>query len=146
MKETIARTTFPHWAKERARYGDTDRQGHVNNARFATYLESARVEFFALPEIRAAVPEGTEFVIVHLAIDFLAEIHWRDELDIGSGVVRVGRSSFTVQQAIFRGDTPCARAESVLVLLDGRSRRAHPLPEALRAALERYTIRPTALA
>lgn len=131
---------FPHWTRERARYGDTDRQGHVNNARFATYFESGRVELFASPDIRAALPAGTEFVIVRLCIDFMAEVHWRDELAIGSGLTALGRSSFTLRQAIFRGDAPVAAAESVLVLLDTTSRRAHPLPEALRAALGRYRL------
>jgi acyl-CoA thioester hydrolase len=140
MKQDLHRGLFPHWTLERARYGDTDRQGHVNNARFATYLESGRVDLFHAPDVRAAVPEGTEFVIVRLTLDFLAEIHWR------SGRAGLGRSSFTLHQAIFRGEKPVARAESVLVLLDGASRRAHPLPPELRAALERYALRETKLA
>ena len=33
---------YAHWTKESVRYNDTDRQGHVNNAVFVTFLEAGR--------------------------------------------------------------------------------------------------------
>ena len=36
---------FPLHSFDKLRYADTDRQGHVNNATFATFLETGRVEF-----------------------------------------------------------------------------------------------------
>jgi acyl-CoA thioester hydrolase len=33
---------FPHQTFEKVRYGDTDAQGHVNNAIFPEYLETGR--------------------------------------------------------------------------------------------------------
>jgi hypothetical protein len=41
---------FPQTTFDKLRYNDTDRQGHVNNAVFATLLESGRVEFLYAPE------------------------------------------------------------------------------------------------
>jgi hypothetical protein len=38
------RESYPLWTAELVRFGDTDRLGHVNNAKYATYLETARVE------------------------------------------------------------------------------------------------------
>ena len=35
---------FPFRTRDKLRYGDTDRQGHVNNAVFATFLETGRVD------------------------------------------------------------------------------------------------------
>ena len=34
---------FPIQAFDKLRYADTDRQGHVNNANFSTFLETGRV-------------------------------------------------------------------------------------------------------
>jgi acyl-CoA thioester hydrolase len=43
-KPDLAKIDFhSHWARDVLRYADTDRQGHVNNAVFATFLESGRV-------------------------------------------------------------------------------------------------------
>jgi acyl-CoA thioester hydrolase len=40
--DLTSRASFENWVAESVRYGDTDRQGHVNNAVFATYSESGR--------------------------------------------------------------------------------------------------------
>ncbi|HDG9121136.1 TPA: acyl-CoA thioesterase, partial [Pseudomonas aeruginosa] len=42
---------FPIHSSDKIRYADTDRQGHVNNAVFATFLETGRVEIIYDPEI-----------------------------------------------------------------------------------------------
>ena len=34
---------FPSQTYDKLRYGDTDRQGHINNAVFVTFLETGRV-------------------------------------------------------------------------------------------------------
>lgn len=128
------RRRFTHWCEERARYGDTDRQGHVNNAVFATFCESGRVGLFH-GEGAPFAPSGSEFVIVRLTLDFRAEIYWRDRIEIGTVVETLGRASFTLGQGLFRGETCVATAESVLVLMDLAARRATPLPPRLRARL-----------
>jgi acyl-CoA thioester hydrolase len=38
------RDAYPSVTYDKVRYADTDRQGHVNNAVFATFLETGRVE------------------------------------------------------------------------------------------------------
>ncbi len=128
------RRRFTFWCEERARYGDTDRQGHVNNAVFATFCESGRVGLFHSQETPFA-PPGTEFVIARLTLDFRAEILWRERIEIGTVVLGLGRSSFTLGQGLFRDGVCVATAESILVLMDLQTRRATPLPPRLRARL-----------
>ena len=128
------RAAYALWAQDRLRYADTDRQGHINNAVFATFLETGRVAFLYDPAAPLA-PPGCEFVIARLAIDFLAELRWPGVVDIGSVILKIGRSSVTVGQGVFAGDVCAASAETVVVLTDATSRRATPLPETLRARL-----------
>ena len=132
------RTLFRHWTRETCRYGDTDRQGHVNNAVFATFVESARTDFLHPPE-RPLTPGGTEFVIVHLSLDFRGELHWRDGVEIGSVVTRTGTTSMTLAHGLFHGARCVATAESVLVLLDTATRRPLALPAQLREHLTAFT-------
>ena len=91
---------YPSRASTDIRFADLDRQGHVNNAVFATFSEVGRVAFMYDPE-RPLVSEGRSFVIARLLIDFRAELFWPGTVDIGTGVVRVGRSSFTLAQGLF---------------------------------------------
>jgi acyl-CoA thioester hydrolase len=133
------RASYRAWTQDRLRYADTDRQGHINNAVFATFFESGRVAFLYDPAAPLA-PAGCEFVIARLAIDFRAELHWPGTVDIGSAVLSIGRSSLTLAQAVFLGDACIATAETVIVLTDARTRRSTPLPEAARARLEQLSL------
>src|SRR5215831_14945661 len=42
--QTVTRDQFIYWKTVEVRWSDMDAQGHVNNAVYFTYLESARVE------------------------------------------------------------------------------------------------------
>lgn len=130
----ITLADYPFQSFDKLRYGDTDRQGHVNNAVFATLMETGRVEILFQPE--APQPEAdSAFVIARLLIDFRAELRWPGEVRIGSRVTAVGRSSVTLEQAVFQDGRLAASAQSVLVLMDETTRRSRPLPEALRQYL-----------
>src|SRR5712692_5688730 len=94
------RASYRIWTHDKLRYNDTDRQGHVNNAVFATFFETGRVSFLYDAALALAAP-GCEFVIARLAIDFRTELYFPGIVDIGTRVLRVGRSSFTLGQAVF---------------------------------------------
>ena len=126
------RATFKLWTHDKLRYADTDRQGHVNNAKFVTFLESGRVALLYDPPL---APAGCEFVIARLVIDFRAELRWPGTVDIGSVIMALGRSSLTFAQGLFVGEACAATAESVLVLTDATTRRSTPIPPALRERL-----------
>ncbi len=125
---------YPVHTLEKLRFGDTDRQGHINNAVFATLCESGRVAFLYDPD-NPLLEAGTQFVIAKLTIDFLDELNWPGDVLIGTGVSRVGKSSFGLTQGIFAGERCAAQCESVLVLMDEQTRRSTPLPEQTRNTL-----------
>ncbi|ONG54208.1 hypothetical protein BKE38_10725 [Pseudoroseomonas deserti] len=127
----LSRATYRLWAQDRVRFGDTDRLGHVNNAKYATYFETARVEL-----MQQVLPgPDSYFVIARIAIDFRAEIRELSTVDIGTAVTAIGRTSFTTGQAVFQGELCAATAEGVVVLVEAATRRPMPLPEALRQHL-----------
>jgi acyl-CoA thioester hydrolase len=127
---------FPVQTLETLRYADTDRQGHINNAVFATLVEAGRVSFLYDPT-RPLAPPRTQFVIAELTIKFLSELNWPGQVHVGTGVANIGNSSFALDQAIFSGDTCAARATSIIVLIDEATRKSTPLPGHTRTELER---------
>lgn len=126
---------FPHHATDKIRYADTDRQGHVNNACFATFLETGRVEILYDPEHPLAA-DGSEFVIARLTLDFRDEIRWPGSVTVGTGVQRIGTSSVTLVQAVFQDDRCVALAETVIVHIDTAARKSRPFAEAAQARLQ----------
>lgn len=123
---------FPLKLVERLRFGDTDQQGHINNAVFATLFESGRVDFL-YDEGSDMPPAGTQFVIAQLTISFVGEMTFPGEVTVASGIARIGTSSITLSQALFVGGNCTATADSVIVLTDLQSRRSAPLPDAARS-------------
>jgi acyl-CoA thioester hydrolase len=64
---------------------------------------------------------------------YIREIHYPGRVRIGTCVARIGRSSITVEQALFQGDVCFATSRGVMVMLDHATRRPAELPAALRA-------------
>jgi acyl-CoA thioester hydrolase len=124
------RSSYKIWTYDKLRYGDTDRQGHVNNAVYSTFFETGRVAFLYDKDLALAAP-GCEFVVARLAIDFHAELFFPGIVDIGTRVLRIGRSSFTMGQGVFMGDLCAATAEIVAVQMNVETRRSAALSPAM---------------
>ena len=123
----------------RLRFNDTDRLGHVNNAVFAVMLEQGRSEL----AVAAGLPIGEAaqaLVIVRLELDFVREMAWPGEVRIETEVARLGARSLTLRQRLVSADELCARAVTVLVVMDRATRRAVPLEPAWREALGRWMV------
>lgn len=137
--ETVCDTdasSYKHWTNVELRYGDTDRQGHINNAVYCTLFESGRVDFLFDRGGQGVCGEGKNFVIARLTLDYLQEMNFPGTARVGSKILSIGRSSFRVGQAIFMGDQCYSTAESVIVLTDEKTRRSTPLGEALLKILK----------
>lgn len=130
MSETPRLEDFPLRSFDKLRYGDTDRQGHVNNAVFTTLLETGRVEFI-YGGGEPMQDAGCSFVIARLELDYVAEILWPGQVQTGSRIRSVGRSSIHLEQAIFQGERLVARALSILVQVGDTSRKSQPFSPAL---------------
>lgn len=125
---------FPLKTFDKVRYADTDRQGHVNNAVFSTFLETGRVEVLYNARLPILM-QGASFVIASLKLEFLKEITWPGQVDIGTGILKIGNSSITLLQRLFQNDDCVAQAETIIVQVDDETRRGSPLSAAARQTL-----------
>ena len=131
---------YPHRVTEILRFGDMDPQGHVNQAVFLTYFESGRVAMFRTPDLGVGVP-GITYVMVRMECDYLKELRWPGNIEIGTAVAEFGRSSFKVAQGIFRDGVCAATGRATLVCMDLKTRKATPLPDAAIERLSPYKLR-----
>jgi acyl-CoA thioester hydrolase len=131
---------FPGRTGDIIRFGDLDPQGHVNNTVFATFFETGRVMLLRDPG-HLLNPPGATSVLARLDISFLREMHWPGTVEIGTGTTRIGRSSYTFLQAVFHEGECAATADATMVMIDGTTRKARPLPDDVVARLERLRMR-----
>jgi acyl-CoA thioester hydrolase len=85
-----------------------DRQGHVNNAIYSTFLESGRVNLFRDPRSGLDIAD-VETVLARIEIDYLCELRWPGTVQIGTGIARIGRTSVVLDQAVF-SEVPARRS------------------------------------
>lgn len=118
------------------RWGDMDAYGHVNNATYATYVEEARLRWFAtLPDAWRTATSAP--VIAAQTINYRRQVEWPASLQVALVVERVGNSSLAIGFTITAAADPTlvhADGSSVLVWIDPASGRSIPLPDAVRAA------------
>ncbi len=131
---------YPMKSYDKIRYCDTDRQRHVNNAVFSTFLETGRVELLNNPD-NPLISSGMSFVIVSMKLDLVSEIQWPGTVEIGTAVVNIGNSSVGFFQGLFQNGKAVARAETVIVQTDEQTRRSKPLTQETKDILKRYILK-----
>lgn len=125
---------FPHQTYDKIRYGDTDRQGHINNAMFVRFYETSRAEVLYDPKNLLHDDDGS-FVIANLTVEFLQEIHWPGQVQIGLKVTKIGNSSVTFFQALFQDDVLVSTSTSVIVHVNNQTKKSSRLNDAARQFL-----------
>jgi acyl-CoA thioester hydrolase len=125
------------------RFSDCDPLGHVNNAKYLTYLEQARIRLWGgqlgFSSRRAAEggSRGVGFILARAEIDFRAQAHDGDELEVRLSLAGFGRTSATYEYEIVdvSAGTVVVTARSVQVWFDYDAGRPVPIGEDLKATL-----------
>jgi acyl-CoA thioester hydrolase len=119
---------------ERVRFRDLDPMGHVNNAVFLTYIESARVAFLVDLGVATGL-EDMSIIVARIEIDFRAPVSFGDEVEIAVRASRFGDKSFDLDYVLRVGGRVVAEARSVLVGYDYEHGEAVAIPDAWREKL-----------
>ncbi len=117
-----------------------DAYGHVNNARFLTLYEEARVALFFLAARDLDVSFETGIVIARHEIDYLRPVDYGDSVRIEMWVAQIRGGSFTVAYELFDDGVVASRARSVCVPFDLAEKRPRRLSDVERAFLEPYLV------
>jgi acyl-CoA thioester hydrolase len=131
-RQGIDAAGFPVRAELRVRFDDLDLQGHVNNAAASVMLQEGRVEFNRLAGVPQLGP-GLYPVVAATVIEYARELTWPGAIEIRTGVVSIGRTSFTLLQ-LGRQNGASALYAQTTVVVSGPAGPA-PIPEAVRESL-----------
>lgn len=118
------------------RWSDLDAFNHVNNARYLTYIEQARIEW--LQRIGAPwVTDDYAPVLAQTLLNYARPIEYPASVFVELFATRLGSSSLTLGHRIVAADgTLHSDGHAVMVWIDRDSGRPRPLPEGVRRAAE----------
>ena len=119
------------------RWGDMDAMGHVNNAVYFRYMETARIDWCrgigCQPD-----PRGEGIVIVNAFCNFIRQFEYPGDILIRTFVSDLGRSSFDTWVTMARAEQPeqiCATGGATVVWINTPAQKSAPLPDRLRRQL-----------
>ncbi len=128
------------------RWSDMDVYGHVNNARFLTLYEEARVALMFTAARKHGLTTLEEGVVISRhEVDYLRPVDYGDAVRIEMWVEEIRPSRFVIGYELFDDGAVASRARSVCVPYDltaGRPRRLSPQE---RAFLTPYGLDPAAV-
>ena len=119
-------------------FRDVDRAGHVNNAVYVTYLETARIAYL-VEVLGADFASELSLILANITVDFRSPARFPERLETGARVTRVGTKSFVMEHEI-RGDDGrlVLEASSVLVAYDYEGDASMAVPEDWRTRVAAY--------
>ncbi len=139
---------FRHRREIEVRFADTDAMAHVNNAKYLTYCEIARVAYYEAVTGRP-IPLGVHgttegMILAEMRITYRSPAFYGELLTVETRVSAIGRTSFTMEHRLTAPESRygaarlIAVATSVLVSYDYTAGRPIPVPADLAAALRHF--------
>jgi acyl-CoA thioester hydrolase len=123
------------------RYGDLDPQGHLNNAKYFTLIEQARISYVKT----LGLWQGGSFIEIGMILaearmTFKAPILWGQPIQVGVRVDRLGNKSFDLSYSIQDAKTKIEHAagSTVQVAYDYQSAQTMPIPDEWRVIITRF--------
>jgi acyl-CoA thioester hydrolase len=139
QKPQIKRSEYPHFVTLPTRWMDNDVYGHVNNALYYAFFDTAINQYL--------IAEGGLDITAGEVITFAAEsqcqylqaLAFPEVIDVELRVGKLGNSSVRYELAIFKQSETLAAAAGYFVhaFVNRETQRPVPMPERIRAALGR---------
>jgi acyl-CoA thioester hydrolase len=131
---------FPLALEIPVQWGDLDALRHVNNARYFTWFESARIAYIQRIGAASGVGVGGEIgpILASVTCDYLRPVTFPATVRVGARVSEVGNSSLRMEYGVERVDAPdepSARGTSVIVLVRYATLEKVRVPDEARAAI-----------
>ena len=133
---------FKFFHPTEVRYGDLDPQGHVNNAKYLTYFEQARVYYLIHLGLFGKDQSFMDIglIIADIHITYNAPTHYGDEIKTGVRTAKIGNKSMIVEQVVVDAKTgvEMAKGEVVMVTFDYRAKKTIPVPDKWRKKISEF--------
>ena len=112
----------------KVRFYETDALKHVSNTVVVGWFETAREDIFKMftPSLDL---DNWPLILASYKVDFIAQIFYGHDIEVKTGISRIGKSSFDVYQEIWQSGKKCASGTTTMVHFDYESQGSCPIPE-----------------
>ncbi len=142
VREVPLVSSYPFRESVQTRWADNDMFGHLNNAHYYALWDTVINNHMERAGGAHPMTDPSFAVVAESSCTYVSELGYPQVLVVGLAIERLGTSSITYRTALWaegaaETDRVAAFGRWVHVYVDRETRRATPLPESMRAALER---------
>ncbi len=124
------------------RYGDLDPQGHLNNAKYLTYFEQARIQYLIHLGLFHPSQSFLEIgiILAEARVTFLKPVRFGQQIEVCVRVTRLGNKSFEMEYLLRdrQSGEELARGSSVQVAYDYHTSQTIPIPPSWRHTIAQF--------
>lgn len=142
-KFALTREAYKHFLTVPTRWMDNDIYGHINNAVYYSYFDTA-VNSFLIEENVLDIHGGDQIgLVVETKCNYFAPLAFPDVIDAGVRVTKIGNSSVRYEIGLFKqgSDEAAAEGHFIHVYVDKDSRKPKPLAADFRSALTKIFVK-----
>ena len=143
------RSHYRHWHRIDTRFGDNDAFGHVNNAVYYGWYDTALNSFLLdarLYEIGQGLQAGSDEIayIAESSCRYVSALRYPGMVEIGLSLERFGQSSLSWHLGAFaeHAQMPSAEGRIVQVCISRRTERPISIPALWRSTITARAMRP----
>ena len=120
------------------RFNDIDQMGHVNNAVIMEYLDLGKDAFLSAHGLSPTKSDFT-LIVVHHDVDFKAQIHYHDKIQVETSIERFGTKSLTVLQRVVNVESRivCVQCRTIMAGYRRSTSSSEVIPHEVRQWLSR---------
>ncbi len=125
---------YKHFLPIKVRFSDLDVVGHLNNARYQTFLEEARIAYFhdVLNQDKSSLDFNV--VLSKISIDFIKPIEYGDDITVYTRIFNLTKNSHEVHQLFVRREKEkteiVATAQTLMAAFDYQTKKPTTFPSA----------------
>jgi acyl-CoA thioester hydrolase len=119
------------------RWADNDAYGHINNAHYYSFFDTAVDGFLLTHDLRQYITGDLQTLVVASECRYHSQVSAPGLIQVGVRVGKMGNSSVTYEVAVFTKDSDLAAAQGLFVhvCVNKETQRPAALPQSFRDAI-----------
>jgi acyl-CoA thioester hydrolase len=111
---------------------------HIGHNVIPVWLEEGYIEIIKLYNPELHWETETTLFLVNMNIDYMHELILGKDVEVITGIKKIGKTSLILNQKIFQGGVLCAKAASTFVNFEHSSKKATAFPPSLLEKLKEH--------
>lgn len=122
------------------RWADNDSYGHINNAHYYSFFDTAVDGFLSHHAMRTVLAGEYQTLVVASECRYFRQVSSPGVIQVGVRIGRLGRSSIAYEVAVFNdeSDEAAAQGQFVHVCVNRASQRPVDVPQSFREAAQNF--------